>query len=302
MNETPRVQVYILTRNRPEYLPQAVESVLKQSYKNFELIVSDNSTNDETETLLKRKFPNMDFKYVKRNPPKSVFFHFNKILSEINSDFVMLFHDDDVLLQNALEKMMSALTANPYISAVSCNANIVDGSNHYQRVFNQRLKSDMIINDPEELAANYMRLPMQVVPFSAYLYRSDILESLRLFYKEGRKHADVAFLMKTVKQGPILWLAEPLMNYRVHGANDSASYDIKAIFSLCRFLNSETQISQNELEKFKIQSLITWIRLLVKKRKVFTMQRSERVFIKYFLSLVFRDIRRFFSLILKSNS
>ncbi len=46
-NERPFIQVYILCYNRPKFVKEAVASVLKQSYLNFEVIVSDNSTNNE---------------------------------------------------------------------------------------------------------------------------------------------------------------------------------------------------------------------------------------------------------------
>ena len=48
----PLVTIAIPTFNRKEYLKQAIESVLEQSYKNIELVVSDNHSDDGTEELV----------------------------------------------------------------------------------------------------------------------------------------------------------------------------------------------------------------------------------------------------------
>ncbi len=301
MIESPRVQVFILTRNRPEFLSHAIRSVLKQTYKNIELVVSDNSTNEETKNFLLKEFGDSDYKYIRRNPPQSVFGHLNQILSEVTGQFAMLFHDDDILLPHALEKMVEALNSNPVIAAVSCNANVVNKDGQYQNIFNRYLVTDFLIKDSEELAKQYIKFPMEVAPFPAYLYRSNYLKVTSFLYKEGRKHADVSLLMKIAKQGPILWLAEPLMNYRIHGNNDSGFYDIKAIFSLCRFLRSQTAITKDDLDTFKIQSLLAWLRFLITNKKVFPMAKSSKVFVKHLLCLALRRPLRFMQTILNSK-
>ena len=46
------VTILIPTYNRPQYLKFALESVLNQTYQNLEIVISDNSPNDETESML----------------------------------------------------------------------------------------------------------------------------------------------------------------------------------------------------------------------------------------------------------
>ena len=48
----PKVLIIIPTFNRPQYFSIALESVINQTYRNLKIIVSDNSTNDETEKLI----------------------------------------------------------------------------------------------------------------------------------------------------------------------------------------------------------------------------------------------------------
>ncbi len=48
----------IPTYNRPEYFKEALESVINQTYRNIEIIIGDDSTNDETENLIKENYLN----------------------------------------------------------------------------------------------------------------------------------------------------------------------------------------------------------------------------------------------------
>jgi glycosyltransferase domain-containing protein len=52
-NSLPKISVIIPTYNRPQLLKRAIESVLKQTYQNFEIIIIDGSPNDETEKIIK---------------------------------------------------------------------------------------------------------------------------------------------------------------------------------------------------------------------------------------------------------
>ncbi|ENL4424233.1 TPA: glycosyltransferase family 2 protein, partial [Bacillus cereus] len=54
INQTPLVSVLIPTYNRPHYFEKALCSVLEQTYPNIEIIIGDDSTNDETEKVLQK--------------------------------------------------------------------------------------------------------------------------------------------------------------------------------------------------------------------------------------------------------
>ena len=99
------MQIYIMTYNRPDCVINAIESVRKQSFTNFTLIVSDNSTNSLTEELIRKTYIFPDFIYIKREPPVGGIEHLNLILSEVTSDFFMIFHDDDVMHMNMIESL-----------------------------------------------------------------------------------------------------------------------------------------------------------------------------------------------------
>lgn len=258
MSDSPKVQIFILTRNRPEYIVDCLQSVLLQTYTDLEVIVSDNSTNDATEKILRSFIGTPKFTYRKRQQSYNVYDHFNLCLSESSRDYVMLFHDDDTLEPEAIALMADILKKNSEISAVSTNSLFINSNGQKTSIFNKSLIADTILSSPKDLILGFFSTPMLITPFSSYLYRRTSIQSLQLLYKEGRKHADVSFLAKVARSGKIYWIAKELMNYRIHGNNDSGIFDIKAIFSLCRFLKKMNSVPEKLILDFKVRNILAW--------------------------------------------
>jgi len=89
-----QVAVCICTRNRPEELQKALDSLDRSTYPIFEIIVSDDSTNDDTKTLVTSHFPKV--KYL-AGPRKGLGANRNNALKAVKGSHV-LFIDDDVTL------------------------------------------------------------------------------------------------------------------------------------------------------------------------------------------------------------
>ena len=66
------LQVYVLSRDRPVFLKQAIDSILNQQIQiEFELIISDNSVGDEVKKMIDKSYSQRKFKYYKVNPTLS---------------------------------------------------------------------------------------------------------------------------------------------------------------------------------------------------------------------------------------
>jgi len=101
-----QVAVCICTRNRPEELQKALDSLERSTYPIFEIIVSDDSTNEDTKALVTSHFPNV--KYL-AGPRRGLGANRNNVLKAVTGSYV-LFIDDDVLLgEQFLETIFSSL-------------------------------------------------------------------------------------------------------------------------------------------------------------------------------------------------
>lgn len=212
--------VFILTHNRGEMLLETIDSILNQTCHDFKFIVSDNSSNDDTARLLKECNLWGKFEYRKRDHEYSSFDHFNMCLSEVDTTYFVLFHDDDIMLPNYVETMYNAICGSEYV-AVGCNALYLKNRN-FTKKKSCKLKKDAILTSKKELAEYYCRC--NIVPFPSYVYNRDKLENIKFTCMVG-KYSDVIWLLDLIGKGYFCWLKRPLLYYRIHDDQDSQKID-----------------------------------------------------------------------------
>jgi GT2 family glycosyltransferase len=254
-----KVQIILLSHNRPEWILPAVRSVLDQNYSDFEVIVSENSSDERVATLLSKEFPAL--KVIKRRPFLSVGEHWNQILSEVKSPYFMLFHDDDVLLKDALLTLVSEMEIHPEVSAVAGNGQVIEGTTLTRRRFNASLKEPLWIRSSQQLGLHYLKSGMGVQPFPAYLYRKSAFEKVKFDLKEAGKYSDVTLLMKLAEIGPVLWLPNVHMHYRIHSSNDSNTLNIRSINALVRSYRRMAGAKAHDYWScdFKVRNYALWL-------------------------------------------
>ena len=117
--DKPLVSIGVPTYNRPKTLERTLASLLAQSYKDIEVVVSDNGSTDTGVEAVLSKFSN-DSRVViyRHNRNQGAIFNFNFILDKFHGEYVMRIGDDDWLDENYIEACVSFLMANPaYVCA-----------------------------------------------------------------------------------------------------------------------------------------------------------------------------------------
>jgi glycosyltransferase involved in cell wall biosynthesis len=106
MSAEPLFSIITATYNRAHLLPRAVNSVLNQTYQNFELIIVDDGSTDNTEDVC-RSFSDRRIRYHKQTPNRGVYAARNKALDLATGDYVAILDDDDELVPQALETALA---------------------------------------------------------------------------------------------------------------------------------------------------------------------------------------------------
>ena len=122
----PLVTIYIPCRNYGHFLNKAAESVIKQVYKNWELIIIDEGSSDDTSIVAKKiikQHPNK-ITFIKNKNPKGLQKLANEVLSIANGKYMMRLDADDWLDDSALFLLVNKLEA-------SKNAGLVYGNYYY---------------------------------------------------------------------------------------------------------------------------------------------------------------------------
>lgn len=102
----PLFSVFIPTYNRADTLPRALQSVADQQFKDFELIIVDDGSNDGTRELIDRWRPSFDGRlsyFYQRNQGKHV--AYNLAAAEAQGELLVLLDSDDILLPHALRAL-----------------------------------------------------------------------------------------------------------------------------------------------------------------------------------------------------
>lgn len=210
--------IFILCHNRPELARQTIRSVLAQDDPKFALTISDNSTDDRTERMVREEFPAV--RYVRRTPALTAFGHFNRCIDETAEGHFCLFHDDDLMAPDFVQQAKRAIAAFPGAAAFGFNAQLESyGKLEARPSFLSRGESEVIAS-PRTLALRYFgRAQSGIAPFPGYVYNRAAVGDAR-FVPDAGKYSDVTWLMRLAARAPIVWINRPVMTYRVHGGND----------------------------------------------------------------------------------
>jgi len=121
MKNDPLVSVCLPLYNGEKFLVQAVESVLNQTYKNFELIIADDGSKDRGPALV-QELAQKDKRIKFQQNPKNLglFQNYNECMRLAQGKYIKLFAQDDLFEPNILERMVAVLEQNDSVSLVSC--------------------------------------------------------------------------------------------------------------------------------------------------------------------------------------
>lgn len=227
------VSVIIPFFNREEFLAEAIESVLAQTYQSWELIlIDDGSTDKSAETAhgFVEKHPNKIFIYAHENGKnRGASSSRNLGIKRATGDFITFLDSDDVLLPRTLEIEISAFEKN-------ANADIVCGTLQYwfswtnqadkkERDFtvNLGLRAGKIYEPPYLLVHN-LRAGGRKPGIGCVILKSDFAKSLTMFENDFRYVSeDQIFWAKISLYGKIYVLDDCLAKYRQHPHSSSAA-------------------------------------------------------------------------------
>jgi glycosyltransferase involved in cell wall biosynthesis len=145
----PKVSVILTSFNHAAYVGEAIDSVLRQSFTDFELIIWDDASSDESWSVISA-YSDPRIRSFRNDEPRRAIFGVNKAISEIaTGQYVAIHHSDDVWEPDKLRKQVDFLERHPDIGAVFSDALAIDEEgkpfpdpdHFYSNVFRQRNRS-----------------------------------------------------------------------------------------------------------------------------------------------------------------
>ena len=122
----PRVSVVIPAYNNADYIAQTVESVLAQTFADFELVISDHSSTDDTLAVIEPYRSDPRVRVVSTEPGGGAERNWRRVTELATGEFVKLVCGDDLLAPELLERQVAALDAEPKAVLAATARDIVD--------------------------------------------------------------------------------------------------------------------------------------------------------------------------------
>jgi len=123
---TPKVSVILTSRNHEKFLDEAIQSVLAQTYRNFELIIWDDASTDSSWSII-QQYNDSRIRAFNNDVQRYGAYNVNKAISEIaQGEYIAIHHSDDVWEPEKLEKQVYFLDQHPETGAVFSWINIID--------------------------------------------------------------------------------------------------------------------------------------------------------------------------------
>ncbi|WP_372966646.1 glycosyltransferase [Marinobacter sp.] len=218
MSSKPRVSVITPTFNRAGYLPIAVESVLAQSFEDFELIVIDDGSTDETPELMKQYLADSRVRYFQQpNQGQSV--ARNRGIAESSGEFICFLDSDNAWVESRLASALQAFEANPQADIVYGDYMVIDAEGRELGVNRMKRYSGRIT--PMLIHDNF-------VSMNTTMTRRRCFEEMGGFDSNDRLAEDYGLWLRFSTQYTFHYLPEVLGFYRV--MEDQISTDKESRF------------------------------------------------------------------------
>ena len=218
------VRIIILTYNRLKWVEECIKSFLAQTYKDFNLVVLDNASDQDVEKALGARYKDSRLSFIRNEKHLKIEESHDKAWKMAGGDFFMLFHDDDCAHPGLLEAQLKAFHDVPdAVFVVTGCEFIYDHSKMLQFDNSAPLVYDVFENHKELITAYIKR--QEPFGFGSTLYRTKFLKNIGLLRKclSGRFNlcADRPFLVTLAENGPCVYLKHPNYNVRCHDSQDS---------------------------------------------------------------------------------
>lgn len=211
-NKEPKVSIIITTYNRGNFICEAIDSATKQSFDDFEIIIIDDASEDNTSEIVKKYIEgDKRIKYVKNTENIGKAKTYNKGLTLALGQYVAPLDSDDIWLdKDKLKKQVEFLEANPDYAMLGGGIMHIDSQSKPLKKVLFPVYDSVIRN-----------IILQFNPFaqSTLLFRKDVALECGGYSTEYKICDDYALWMKIGLNHKFTNIPQVLAGYRIHGGN-----------------------------------------------------------------------------------
>ncbi len=270
MAERPLISVCLPTYNGERFLRDALESVLNQTYKNFELLIGDDCSTDSSPAIVKKYALQDERIRYWTNPTRlGLFANYNECMRHASGDFVKLFAQDDLLEPDNLGQLLEVMQSHSQVSLVSTGKHLTVEGDIAQEPLSFFSASGQFsgTNIARQLLTGFRNIVGE--PTTSMFRRDSIIDD---FDTSFHHLGDTDLWIKLLSRGDYYHLHKPLCTFRQH-PQAATSRNVKGLlFALDLFRLGEKYenllavfgMSLDEYRRRAIQCLVSFLEELTK--------------------------------------
>lgn len=247
--QKPQVSVLVpVYKPRPEYLRECIESILSQTFKDFELLLLDDCPADQTAEQLIRGYDDPRIKYVRNQVNLGISASRNKLIDMAQGEYLAVMDHDDISLPDRLAKQVAYMDAHPEVGVIS---------GQVLKIPQNKPSQNPITNHDIKLAL----MTVCVLSHPASMIRKSVLVAHNIRYEEEFSPAeDYALWCRLLPHTAFYNLPDVVLKYRWHESNTSKvqnSRMSKEAIAVRAFVQTENPALYNEFKsRAKYESVI----------------------------------------------
>lgn len=275
--------VALMTYNRAHYLRESLSAIINQTYRDFELLVLDNGSIDDTPQVV-LSFNDERIRYIRNPPGYTARFNGLSAIWIARGERLLVTHDDDIMEPDMLEQQMALLAVRPDITAIWTNQSVIDESgvviqSHLSapgdtRIYERgeyiaRMAEEDLWHPPSSLIFTRSLLSMSRIHYH-YLDRAGTSGSRDRLVTAGNGDHILPATMNL--KGAVAFLDRPLMKYRKHTQQETQhvhlSHGVLNRFKTLRrficktdFRDEYKPVFETQIIRFKAQELVLQVEI-----------------------------------------
>lgn len=245
------VSVIITTRNRLEYLKEALKSVLNQTYQNIEIIIVNDASEDGTKEYL-NTIENKNIKIINNHNPKGANYCRKAGLNLSKGHYIAFLDDDDIWKKDKIKKQLSIMKQYDDVGIVTCH--YIGINEKGQKIISKKPKEINYIDNQKSI--NKLLFSNFIGGFSFPLIRANLIKDENLIDENIQSSQDIIFYFEILKKGCSIYkINEQLVLYRYHNNNQISNNFMKKYIGLNQLIqyieNNNKILNIKKVKKFK---------------------------------------------------
>ena len=209
MQKKPLVSVIINCFNGQNFLSKAIESVLDQNYKNWEIVFFDNNSTDNSSLILKN-YKDKRIKYFKSKNKLSLYRARNLAIKKAKGTLISFLDVDDWWLKSKLNKQVKFFIKNKNTSVLYSNIYVCDEKKNSKSIYIKKKNNNK--NLTQKLVDKFE------MPILSTMIKKNIFNQIK-FDNRFTIIGDLDFFARLSLIENISFISEPLACYRIHSSN-----------------------------------------------------------------------------------